>query len=78
MAAGRLKNSTRSPRPRVTSTQQTYPDDGGNIFAGDLEDFGDDSCQQFPTNMLSALILTIFSSFYWRTNGSLDAMPFLR
>jgi hypothetical protein len=79
MAATWLKNSTHSPRLRISSAQQTHPDDGGNTIAGDLEEFGDDSCQRLQTNMLIALILTIFfSSFYWRISGSIDAMPFLR
>jgi len=40
-----LKHSICSPRLRVTSTQQTHLDDGGNLIAGDLEEFGDDSRQ---------------------------------
>lgn len=43
MAAGRLKISICTPRQRSTSTQQTHLGDGGNIIAGDLEEFGDDS-----------------------------------
>ena len=64
MAASRLENCMRTPRQRIASAQETHLDDGGNTIAGDLEEFGeDDSRQRLPTNMLIALILTIFFKF---------------
>jgi hypothetical protein len=64
MAASRLENCLRTPRQRISSAQQTLLRDGGNTIASDLEEFEeDDSRQRLPTNMLLALILTIFFKF---------------
>ena len=64
IAASRLQNCLRTPRQRISSAQQTLLRDEGNTIASDLEEFEeDDSRQRLPTNMLLALILTIFFKF---------------